>query len=116
MLNTATRREANADRRDVFLGLVERLTEAHLALLVFLDEPGLRSRSAGVTLNRSMDPRQWTYAAKVFPEWPQPLFGVLVAELDSSGLSGEATPAGTLRSCTTAFGRSFLAFITHPLE
>lgn len=123
VLNTATRRELDADRRDIFLGLVERLTEAHLVMLAFLDDVEGFARRAGVTLANIYMGGLSTHIKKVFPDWPRELYDVLVADLDSAGLSeGRAalhatmTAQGTVARRTSELGQGFIAFITHPTE
>ncbi len=123
VLNTATGREPDADRRDIFLELVERLTEAHLVMLAFLDDVEGFARRAGVTLNDIYMGGLSTHLEKVFPDWPRELYDLLVADLDSSGLSegrsalhATMSAQGAVAQRTTELGRRFIAFVTHPLE
>lgn len=125
VLNTAIGREPGSERRDIFLGLLERLTEAHLAMLAFLDGPEKYASEAGVALSdRSRTGGALsTHVAKVFPTRGGTVYGALIADLDAAGLAVAGALLHTtlpdrdaLTPRTTDLGRRFLAFLLHPMD
>lgn len=124
VLNTALKRAPEDDVQLMFLEFVDTLTPWHLRLLKFFDGPQEWVEKHKIMMPSFSACGIGTIIENAFPELRgrRDFYDQLGKDLHARGLIGSpnfhvtGTFAGIFRRGTTDFGRSFIAFISPPLD
>lgn len=123
VLNSALGKIPDDTERSIMLGLIDRLTPAHIAILTLMSDP---RRNAAV-MKRLEHISMGGLTLVIFSAFPKlagqdALIELLWRDLvdagllNSSGINVTMTGPGLLSSRTTSFGERFLQFVANPLH
>lgn len=118
VINAALDIEPETQVQLLFVGMVDRLTAAHLQMLELFDDPAIYfQRRETAPPDFSLSSSITELIRRAFPNWDTDLYARLAADLDreglaqTSGLNTMMTAAGAMQSRTTSLGKRFLRFI-----